>query len=61
MQTVLAILIVLAAVAYMAWQWMPGQWRTTWRMKDRTTTLAATASVGKVCGACSTCGACAKG
>jgi hypothetical protein len=56
MQTLIAILIVLGAIAYVAWQWMPVKWRAVMSMKR----VAVTQPVASTCGACATCGACGK-
>ncbi len=55
MQTLITILIVLGAIAYVAWQWMPVRWHAVVMMKR---TPVAQAFSG--CSACSTCGACSK-
>ncbi len=59
-QSALTCIAVLAAVAYMAWQWMPAEWRQRMPAKllrgkgpQRPAPIALNA-----CGACSTCGAC---
>ncbi|MBX2972858.1 MAG: hypothetical protein KF797_07140 [Flavobacteriales bacterium] len=62
MQTLLTILIVSGAVAYVAWQWMPVAWREAVRsvfLRRKAATPLAMKST--TCGACSTCGACAGG
>ncbi|MBL7946380.1 MAG: hypothetical protein JNN32_09955 [Flavobacteriales bacterium] len=66
MQTVLTIAIVLSAVAYVSWQWMPVNWRK--KLVGRTSTarhgaLPATLQQRRSsgCSACSTCGACSSG
>lgn len=58
MQTVLTALIVLAAVAYLAWLWMPARWRALF-LRERALLSDAGTTTG--CGPCSTCGGCAKG
>ncbi len=57
MQTLITILIVLAAVAYVAWEWMPVKWRHVVLMKRAPVVQA----VGPACAACGTCGGCGKG
>lgn len=63
MQTFLAILIVLSAVAYVTWQWMPLTWRNVFLM-SRSTAYIGVPDPGQKrlgtssCSACSTCGAC---
>ena len=65
MQTFLAILIVMSAVAYLTWQWTPPMWRKAlvarWADKplgnvDR----APQQSRSSGCSSCSTCGACSR-
>lgn len=56
MQTLIAILIVLGAIAYVVWQWMPVKWRATFAVKR----VAVAQPVSTACGACATCGACGK-
>lgn len=61
MQTLLATVIVLGAVAYVAWQWAPAQWREALRRRDGAPVAAdALPRRSSACSACSTCGACAK-
>jgi len=57
MQSLLTLLIVLGAVAYVAWQWMP-TFRGLVTPRTEITIRSVTPST---CSACNTCGACAKG
>ncbi len=58
MQFVLTTLIVLAAAAYLAWQWMPARWRSPFQ---RGRALVPDTGTAPGCGPCSTCGGCGKG
>lgn len=64
MQTLLATLIVLSAVAYVIWQWMPTGWRKVLVPLRHSAAREAhvpvqSRAVSTTCTACSTCGACA--
>ncbi|MBL7950807.1 MAG: hypothetical protein JNM62_03745 [Flavobacteriales bacterium] len=57
MQTLIAILVVLAAVAYVAWEWMPRTWRNAVLLKR----APVVQPMAPTCPACATCGGCGKG
>lgn len=62
MQTAIAILVVLAAVTYMAWTWMPASLRAALRPRAYAAGGPAPVAAAKpVCAACGTCGACDRG
>lgn len=56
MQTLITILIVLGAIVYVAWEWMPKTWRAVVMMKR----APVVQPVAPTCAACATCGGCGK-
>lgn len=61
MQTPLTVLIVLCAMAYVAWTWMPARWLNALRPGPSADAPAVGSSASRnACGACGSCGACPK-
>ncbi|HMW97206.1 MAG TPA: hypothetical protein PJ983_08140 [Flavobacteriales bacterium] len=61
MQTLATILIVLGAVAYVAWQWMPKPLLSKTGSRTTGSPSLSTSGTARTCSACGSCGACPKG
>ncbi len=61
MQTLLTVLIVLAATGYMVRQWMPSAWRAVLRGRLAHHPTDPQPPEQDTCSACGTCGGCARG